>query len=134
MKEIEMATTATSTPEQRESREQDKAGKSQIVVVDLDEPQSPVAVKRLRKGKGQAVHITSNGSSKTSLTTAPVQGPVHKPVVDLVRELPKRRLGPCSATTTTIETEFMYPAPATWRSDQGRTALRRLAQRTSRGG
>ena len=33
-----MATTATGAPEQRESREQDKAGKSQIVVVDLDEP------------------------------------------------------------------------------------------------
>ena len=48
-----MATTATGAPEQRESREQDKAGKSQIVVVDLDEPQSPVAVKRLRKGKGK---------------------------------------------------------------------------------
>jgi hypothetical protein len=43
---MEMATTATGAPEQRESREQDKAGKSQIVVVDLDEPQSPVAVKR----------------------------------------------------------------------------------------
>ena len=32
-----MATTATSTPEQRETREQDKAGKSHIVVVEIDD-------------------------------------------------------------------------------------------------
>ena len=70
-----MATTATGAPEQRESREQDKAGKSQIVVVDLDEPQSPVAVKRLRKGKGKLFNHVE-GSSKTSSTTAPSR-PVH---------------------------------------------------------
>jgi hypothetical protein len=46
-----MATTATSTPEPRESREQ--ASKSHMVVVDLGETQSSVAVKRLRKGRGK---------------------------------------------------------------------------------
>src|SRR5258707_15086543 len=88
MKEIEMATTATSTPEQRESREQDKAGKSQIVVVDLDEPQSPVAVKRLRKGKGKLFNhverivkdLVEDGTVKANA----------QPVVMVVRDL----LGP----------------------------------------
>jgi hypothetical protein len=86
MKEIEMATTATSTPEQRESREQDKAGKSHIVVVDLDEPQSPVAVKRLRKGKGKLFNhverivkdLVEDGTVKANA----------QPVVIVVRELP----------------------------------------------
>jgi DNA-binding TFAR19-related protein (PDSD5 family) len=49
-----MATATTaSTAEQKESREQDKASKATIVVVDLDEPQSSVRVRRLRKGKGK---------------------------------------------------------------------------------
>jgi len=73
---MEMATTATGAPEQRESREQDKAGKSQIVVVDLDEPQSPVAVKRLRKGKGKLFNhverivkdLVDDGTVKFSFT------------------------------------------------------------------
>jgi len=46
-----MATAATSATEQRESKEQ--SGKSQIVVVDLGEPQSSVDVSRLCKGKGK---------------------------------------------------------------------------------
>ena len=81
-----MATTATSTPEQRETREQDKAGKSHIVVVDLDEPQSPVAVKRLRKGKGKLFNhverivkdLVEDGTVKANA----------QPVVIVVRELP----------------------------------------------
>ena len=81
-----MATTATGTPEQRESREQDKASKSQIVVVDLDELQSPVAVKRLRKGKGKLFNhverivkdLVDDGTVKAS----------SQPVVIVVRELP----------------------------------------------
>src|SRR4029077_17340927 len=86
MKEIEMATTATRTPEQRESREQDKAGKSHIVVVDLHEAQSPVAVKRLRKGNGKLFNhverivkdLVEDGTVKASA----------QPVVIVVRELP----------------------------------------------
>jgi hypothetical protein len=86
MREIEMATTATSAPEQRESREHDKAGKSQIVVVDLDEPQSPVSVKRLRKGKGKLFNhverivkdLVEDGTVKAGA----------QPIVIVVRELP----------------------------------------------
>jgi hypothetical protein len=77
-----MATTATSTPEPRESREQ--ASKSHIVVVDLGEPQSSVAVKRLRKGKGKLFNhveqivkdLIEDGTVKSSA----------QPVVIVVRE------------------------------------------------
>ena len=44
---------APSTPEQRESREQ--TGKSQIVIVDLNEAQPAQQVRRLRRGKGKLV-------------------------------------------------------------------------------
>ena len=81
-----MATTARALPNNGNSREQDKAGKSQIVVVDLDEPQSPVAVKRLRKGKGKLFNhverivkdLVDDGTVKAS----------SQPVVIVVRELP----------------------------------------------
>ncbi len=45
--------TAAGTTETKESREQEKTSHTPIVVVDLDEPQSPLAVRRLRKGKGK---------------------------------------------------------------------------------
>ena len=81
-----MATTATSTTEQRESREHDKGSKSHIVVVDLGEPQSSVAVKRLRKGKGKLFNnveqivkdLVEDGTVKSSA----------QPVVIVVREIP----------------------------------------------
>lgn len=79
-----MATTATSAPEQRESREH--ASKSQIVVVDLGDPQSSVAVKRLRKGKGKLFanveqivkDLVEDGTVKSNA----------QPVVIVVREIP----------------------------------------------
>src|SRR5258705_1264362 len=83
---MEMATTATGAPEQRESREQDKAGKSQIVVADLDEPQSPVTVKRLRKGKAKLfnhVERTAKDLAEDGTVKANAQ-----PVVIVVRALP----------------------------------------------
>jgi hypothetical protein len=43
-----MAATTSSAPEHREH-----PSKTQVVVVDLDEPQPSAAVKRLRKGKGK---------------------------------------------------------------------------------
>jgi hypothetical protein len=46
-----MATTAAGTTEHREPR--DKAGKSEIVIVDLDKVQTPRDVRLLRKGKGK---------------------------------------------------------------------------------
>lgn len=45
-----MTTSATNATE-REAL-QDKPGKSQIIVVDLEKPQTPQQVKRLRKGRG----------------------------------------------------------------------------------
>ena len=81
-----MATPATSTAEQRESKEHEKTSKSQIVIVDLDEPQSAQQVKRLRKGRGKLVtrverivsELVEAGTIKSSA----------QPVVIVVRELP----------------------------------------------
>lgn len=80
-----MATPATSTPEQRESREHDKSS-SKIVVVDLDEPQSGLAVRRLRKGKGKLFKhveqivkdLAEDGTVKSGA----------QPIVIVVREMP----------------------------------------------
>jgi Family of unknown function (DUF6200) len=79
-----MATPATSAPEQKESREH--ASKSQIVVVDLGEMQSSLAVKRLRKGKGKLFNnveqivkdLIEDGTVKSNA----------QPVVIVVREYP----------------------------------------------
>jgi Family of unknown function (DUF6200) len=46
-----MATTAAGTTEHREPR--DKAGKTDIVIVDLDKVQTPRDVRLLRKGRGK---------------------------------------------------------------------------------
>ena len=79
-----MATTATSAPEQRESREQ--ASKSQIVVVDLDDPQSSEAVKRLCKGKGKLFNHVEQ-IVKDLIEGGTVKSNAH-PVVIVVREIP----------------------------------------------
>jgi hypothetical protein len=77
-----MATPTASTTEQRESREQ--ASKSQIVIVDLDEAQSPQQVRRLRKGRGKLMTrveriVNDLIESGTVKSTA-------QPVVIVVRE------------------------------------------------
>jgi hypothetical protein len=77
---------AASTTEQKESREQDKAGKSPTVVVDIGEPQSAMAVRRLRKGKGKLFNnvqrivkdLVEDGTVKANA----------QPIVIVVRELP----------------------------------------------
>jgi hypothetical protein len=46
-----MMTTSATNATEREAL-QDKPGKSQIIVVDLEKPQTPQQVKRLRKGRG----------------------------------------------------------------------------------
>src|SRR5207302_5263100 len=82
---LSMATPASSTSEPRESREQDKSGKS-IVIVDLDEPQPSHLVRRLRKGKGKLVtkverivnDLVADGTVKSSA----------QPVVIVLREMP----------------------------------------------
>lgn len=79
-----MATPATSTTETRESRE-DK-GSSKLVVVELDEPQSSVAIKRLRKGKGRLLtHIEQ--IVKDLAADGTVKGNA-QPVVIVVQEIP----------------------------------------------
>jgi len=69
-----------------EARESDKAAKSSMVIVELDEPQSSVAVRKLRKGKGslfksveQVVKdLTDEGTIKSGA----------QPVVIIVQEIP----------------------------------------------
>ncbi len=69
-----------------EARESEKTGKSSMVIVELDGPQSSVAVKRLRKGKGslyknveQVVKdLTDEGTIKSGA----------QPVVIIVQEIP----------------------------------------------
>jgi hypothetical protein len=78
-----MATAPSSSTEQREQKE---AGKSQTVVVDFDEPQSSVLVRRLRKGKGKLMTrveriVNDLVASGTVKSTA-------QPVVIVVREIP----------------------------------------------
>jgi DNA-binding TFAR19-related protein (PDSD5 family) len=80
-----MATTAASTAE-REAKEHDKASKSQIVVVDLDEPQSSLRVKRLRKGRGKL--MTRVERIVSDLVEAGTIKSTAQPVVIVVREIP----------------------------------------------
>ena len=69
-----------------EARESDKTSKSSMVIVELDEPQSSVAVRKLRKGKGslfksveQVVKdLTDEGTIKSGA----------QPVVIIVQEIP----------------------------------------------
>jgi hypothetical protein len=78
-----MATTATSTTEQRE---QERTGKSSIVIVDLGEPQSPKLVRRLRKGRGKL--LTHVERIIDDLVEAGTVKSTAQPVVIVVRELP----------------------------------------------
>lgn len=79
-----MANPATGASEQREPREHDKAGKSQIVVVDLGEAQSTRDVRRLRKGKGKLMtHVERIVSDLVEAGTVKSSA---QPVVIVVRE------------------------------------------------
>jgi hypothetical protein len=79
-----MANPATGASEQREAREHDKAGKSQIVVVDLGEAQSTRDVRRLRKGKGKLMtHVERIVSDLVEAGTVKSSA---QPVVIVVRE------------------------------------------------
>ena len=81
-----MATAAASTTETKETREHDKGSAPPIVIVELDEPQSATAVRRLRKGKGKLLKhveqiikdLTDDGTIKASA----------QPVVLVVQEIP----------------------------------------------
>jgi hypothetical protein len=79
-----MATTAAGTTEHRESRGQEKTGKSEIVIVDLDEPQSPQQIRRLRKGRGKLA--TRVERIVNELIEAGTVKSTAQPVVIVVRE------------------------------------------------
>jgi hypothetical protein len=79
-----METTATGTGEQRESREQDKTFRHQIVVVDLGEAQSSRQIKRLRKGHGKL--MTHVEQIVNDLIEAGTVKSTAQPVVIVVRE------------------------------------------------
>jgi hypothetical protein len=79
-----MATTAAGagTTEHREPR--DKAGKPEIVIVDLDKVQTPRDVRLLRKGRGK---LTSRVERIVNdLVAAGTVKPPAQPVVIVVRE------------------------------------------------
>ena len=79
-----MANPATSSGEQ--AREHEKAGKSQIVVVELGEVQSSRDVKRLRKGQGKLfTHVERIVSDLAEAGTVKASA---QPVVIVVREIP----------------------------------------------
>jgi hypothetical protein len=77
-----MAAAAATTTETT----QDKSSKTAMVIVELDEPQSSVAVKRLRKGKGKLFNnvdqivkdLIEDGTVKANA----------QPVVIIVQEIP----------------------------------------------
>ena len=81
-----MATTAAGTAEQRDSREQEKASKPQIVVVDLGQSQSAERVKRLRKGRGKLMDRVERIVG--DLIQAGTLKSTAQPVVIVVREIP----------------------------------------------
>ncbi len=77
-----MATTAAGTTEHREPR--DKAGKTDIVIVDLDKVQTPRDVRLLRKGRGKLA--TRVERIVNELIEAGTVKSTAQPVVIVVRE------------------------------------------------
>jgi hypothetical protein len=78
-----MATTAAGTTEHREHR--DRAGKTEIVIVDLDKVQTPRDVRLLRKGRGKLA--TRVERIVNELIEAGTVKSTAQPVVIVVREL-----------------------------------------------
>jgi hypothetical protein len=81
-----MAVPTASATEPREPREQEKGSKSQLVIVDLDEPQPSPLVTRLRKGKGKL--LTKVERIVNDLVAAGTIKSTAQPVVIVVREFP----------------------------------------------
>jgi hypothetical protein len=77
-----MATTATGTAEHREPR--DKAGKAEIVIVDLDKVQASRDVRLLRKGRGKLARRVERIVNQ--LVEAGTVKSTAQPVVIVVRE------------------------------------------------
>jgi hypothetical protein len=76
----------TGSAAERESRQQERSGGSQIVVVDLEEAQSPRMVRRLRKGTGKL--MTRVERIVGDLVQAGTIKSTAQPVVIVVREVP----------------------------------------------
>lgn len=81
-----MATTATSAAERESKESKEQTSKSQIVVVDLDEPQPAQLVRRLRKGRGKL--LTRVERIVADLVEAGTVKSSAQPVVIVVREIP----------------------------------------------
>jgi hypothetical protein len=79
-----MATTAAGTTEHREPRGQEKTGKSEIVIVDLDKVQTPRDVRLLRKGRGKLARRVER--IVNDLIEAGTVKSTAQPVVIVVRE------------------------------------------------
>jgi hypothetical protein len=79
-----MSTTAGTS--EKQSRTAQSGGSSSVVVVDLGEPQSSVAVKRLTKGKG-ALYRKVDQIMKDLAADGTVKADA-QPVVIVVREYP----------------------------------------------
>jgi hypothetical protein len=77
-----MATTAAGTTEHREPR--DKAGKAEIVIVDLDKVQTSRDVRLLRKGRGKLARRVERIVNE--LVEAGTVKSTAQPVVIVVRE------------------------------------------------
>jgi uncharacterized protein DUF6200 len=89
-----METTGTGSTEQRQSRDKTQQGKTlnyPIVVVDVDEPQSSIQVKRLRKGQGKL--MTHVERIVNDLIEAGTVKSTAQPVVIVVREYSSSFLG-----------------------------------------
>jgi len=81
-----MATAPTAAPASAEPRTERETGKAQIIV-DLGEPQSPVQIRRLRKGKGKLFsHVERIVDDLVHAGTVKSNA---QPVVIIVRELPR---------------------------------------------
>lgn len=80
-----MSSTTTGTTE-KQPRAAPSSGPSSVVVVDLGEPQSSVAVKRLTKGKG-ALYKKVDQIMKDLVADGTVKADAY-PVVIVVREYP----------------------------------------------
>ncbi|HEX7777753.1 MAG TPA: hypothetical protein VF424_00865 [Vicinamibacterales bacterium] len=79
-------TAAPTSTAERDSRQQEKGGTSQIVIVDLDEAQPSHLVKRLRKGKGKL--MTRVERIVADLIEAGTVRSSAQPIVIVVRESP----------------------------------------------
>jgi len=81
-----MTITISEAVEQRDERAHERHGKSSMVIVELDEPQSALAVKRLRKGKGRLFNHV--GQIVKDLVEDGTVRADAQPVVIVIQEIP----------------------------------------------